>query len=149
MHELNGGCHCGNIVVTAKLGGVPGSYIPRACDCSFCRKHGAAYISDAQGSLLIRASRQSVLTEYRQGSRKAQFRLCATCGVLIGGFFESAGRLYGAVNVAVFDGTPRFGATTAASPQRLAPGDKVARWKELWFADVRIETGGAPSPGQA
>src|SRR5690348_18095264 len=62
----------------------PGSYHPRACDCDFCRKNAAAYVSDPQGSLGIRVQDARCLGNYRQGSGVAECIFCAKCGVLIG-----------------------------------------------------------------
>ncbi|HET7396050.1 MAG TPA: hypothetical protein VFK12_06395 [Gammaproteobacteria bacterium] len=46
MHELTGSCHCGNIAVVLVFSKIPDEIQPRACDCSYCRKHDTAYVSD-------------------------------------------------------------------------------------------------------
>jgi len=46
---LKGGCHCGKVRVELTTSIRPGDFRPRACDCSFCTKHGAAYVSDPAG----------------------------------------------------------------------------------------------------
>jgi hypothetical protein len=140
MNELTGGCHCGNVVVAATFAKALDAYQPRLCDCTFCSKHGAAYVSDSAGSLSIRIKDDQRVARYRQGNEIAQFLLCANCGVLIGAWFATDGRLYGAVNANVFDGKPRFGDVKTVSPRKLAADEKVARWKALWFADVTINT---------
>lgn len=48
------------------------AYHPRACDCDFCRKHGAAYISDPQGAVRIQVKDAQQLGRYRQGSGIAE-----------------------------------------------------------------------------
>ena len=50
MTEIHrGGCHCGNIRV-AYLTAKPVSEWPiRACQCSFCRKHGVRATGDPEG----------------------------------------------------------------------------------------------------
>jgi hypothetical protein len=138
MHSISGGCHCGNIQVDLSLARAPANYHPRACDCSFCRKHGAAYISDAQGSLRIRISEPDGCGQYRQGNELAEMLLCTRCGVLIGALFQSEGRIHATVNVRAVEGTARFGAEQTVSPQVLSADQKVARWKELWFGDVEV-----------
>lgn len=70
MHRLSGQCHCQAIQLELQLPQPPASYQPRACDCDFCRKHAAAYVSDPDGALRIRA-RPGALGLYRQGSGKA------------------------------------------------------------------------------
>lgn len=45
MHRVNGRCHCGNIHVDMDLTREPSAYNLRTCDCDYCRKHGASYIT--------------------------------------------------------------------------------------------------------
>ena len=103
MHRLSGQCHCQAIQLELQLPQPPASYQPRACDCDFCRKHAAAYVSDPDGALRIRA-RPGALGLYRQGSAKAQCVYCTHCGVLIGVMYEAVGHRYATVNVRVLDG---------------------------------------------
>jgi hypothetical protein len=138
MHPVSGGCHCGNIVVELQLAEEPARYRPRACDCDFCRKHAAAYISDARGSLQIRIIDPDKTGTYRQGAELAEMLLCAHCGVLVGALFRSAERIHATVNVRIIDGNAGFAADQAVSPKTLSGEDKVARWKRLWFSDVIV-----------
>jgi hypothetical protein len=138
MHELKGGCHCGNIYVEVVLPRAPSTYNPRACDCDFCRKHGASYISDPQGSVRIQVKDPQQLGKYRQGSGIAECLICRNCGVLVGVVYEAGGRLYAGINSKVIDGTPGFAAEVPVSPKYLSDDKKVVRWKDLWFADVCI-----------
>ncbi len=143
MQKLSGGCHCGNIRITLTLTRSAGSYQPRACDCDFCRKHGAAYLSDPEGSLLIRIGDPAATARYAQGSGQAQLLLCRKCGVLVSPLYQDGARLYGAVNVNALEGGAPFGARQPVSPRTLAPGEKAQRWRQLWFPDVTIVTEGA------
>lgn len=136
MYTVSGGCHCGNIRVELQLTGEPASYAPRACDCAFCRKHRAAYVSDPQGALRIRVRDHARRGTYRQGSGQADMLLCRDCGVLIGATYGEAGRLYGTINVNVLEEAARFGVEQPVSPQTLAATAKAQRWKGLWFAAV-------------
>jgi hypothetical protein len=138
MHSVSGGCHCGNILLDLQLANEPGSYHPRACDCAFCRKHGAAYISDAQGSLRVRINDQRRSGTYRQGNELAEMLLCTHCGVLIGALYRTEGRIYATVNVRVIEGAESFGAEQPVSPRKLSGDAKVARWKDLWFSSVEL-----------
>jgi len=136
MPSVKGGCYCGNILIQLELANEPGQYNPRACDCSFCRKHGAAYLSDPQGSLRLQIQDPNHSTRYRQGNELADMLLCTRCGVLIGALYREAGRVYATVNVKTIEDAERFGSEQTASPKTLSPEDKVARWKRLWFANV-------------
>lgn len=140
MQTLSGGCHCGNIRIELALTRGAGSYNPRACDCDFCRKHRAAYLSDPQGSLLILIRSESDCSRYTQGSGQAELLLCRNCGVLVGPLFSEDGHLYGAVNVNVVEGAALFGAQQPVSPRTLSATDKAQRWKQLWFRDVVIRS---------
>ncbi|BAL26680.1 GFA family protein [Azoarcus sp. KH32C] len=138
-HSLNGGCHCGGLRIELDLPRAPASYAPRACDCDFCRKHGAAYLSDPEGRLRIRA-RPEALGRYRQGSGRAEFLFCRNCAVLVGVAYEEQGRLYATVNSRVVEGDAPFAEQRSVSPQTLSADEKVARWKEVWFSEVRIDS---------
>jgi hypothetical protein len=138
MHSLSGGCYCGNVVLDLQLSKEPGSYQPRACDCAFCSKHGAAYISDAQGSLRIRIKDQGRSGTYRQGSELAEMLLCTQCGVLVGALYRPEGRIYATVNVRAVEGVESFGAQQPVSPKKLSPEAKISRWKDLWFSSVEL-----------
>ncbi|MDR0184531.1 GFA family protein [Lysobacter arvi] len=134
--SLHGGCHCGRIALDVVLSKPASEYTPRACDCSFCRKHGAAWLSDAGGSLRVRLRGEPVV--YRQGSAQADFIACAHCAVLVLVRHEHEGRVHAAVNVRALAGAAPFADEQPASPQKLAPQEKRERWTTLWFADVRI-----------
>jgi len=110
----------------------PATLQPRACDCSFCRKHGAAWLSDNEGELLVSANSGATLREYHQGSGNARFLLCGDCGVLVAVVFGDEGGLAGAINATCLDDPPHLGATTQVSPQQLTAEEKIARWRALW-----------------
>ncbi len=139
MQSLRGGCYCGNIRLQVELTHQPDHYHPRACDCDFCRKHGAAYLSDPLGSLGIRIADSRHSTAYRQGNELAEMLLCTRCGVLVGALYRSGGRIYGTVNANALEGPPQFGAEQPVSPKELAADEKIARWMKLWFGNVTLE----------
>lgn len=140
MHTLSGGCHCGNILLDIGLPQALTSYRPRACDCDFCRKHSAAYISDPQGSLGINIKNEGQTGRYRQGSGQAEFLVCRNCGVLVGVLYMSEGRLYGAANARAVEGETGFGPEQPVSPKTLSAGDKAKRWQDVWFSNVTVKT---------
>ncbi len=140
MHSLEGGCHCGNIVLQLELPQAPSAYRPRACDCDFCRKHGAAWVSDREGALVIRIRNADSAGSYRQGSGAAEMLYCRSCAVLVAALYREADTLYGVANARSIAGGACFGAEQPVSPRTLSPAEKVTRWHCLWFADVRIVT---------
>lgn len=141
MRNVNGGCHCGNIRLEMGLTEAPGSYQPRACDCDFCRKHAAAYVSDAKGTLRIRITNPRDTARYRQGSGQAEFLVCRNCGVLVAVLLESDGQTYGTVNAKAVDIAVEFGNEQPVSPKTLAADAKVKRWRNVWFSQVEIHEG--------
>jgi hypothetical protein len=127
-----GGCHCGRVRWELTATWTPEDVTPRACDCDYCTRHGAAWVSDPHGALRIRA-RDGALLRYRQGSEQAQFLACSRCGVLVAVVAQDpAGRWLGTANRNAFDARARFAPPVAASPRQLAPDAKLARWTQLW-----------------
>jgi hypothetical protein len=135
--RLAGRCHCGNIRVTVDLTDAPAAYAPRACDCEFCRKHGAAWVSDPQGSLLIQIRNEGDTGRYAQGAGIAEMLLCRNCGVLVGALWRER-RLYGVVNVSVLDERAAFADPQQVSPRTLSADAKRSRWQSIWFANVTL-----------
>ncbi|WP_026802643.1 GFA family protein [Arenimonas oryziterrae] len=135
---LHGSCHCGRLRIAFDTGVALADFAPRACDCAFCRKHGAAYISDPAGRLTVIAD-EGALKRYRQGSHTADFLICGECGVLVAVTFEDDGRRFGAVNAGCLDEASVFAAAVNASPQSLTAEQKVLRWRQLWIPDVVFE----------
>ena len=137
LQALSGRCHCGDIAVTVQLSGAAGHYSPRACDCDFCRLHGASYLSDPKGQLRFTVQPGAALNRYRQGAEEADMLLCGRCGVLMGACYERDDKCYGVVNTAILP--PVFAAPQPVSPKRLSADEKTRRWMQLWFPDVVIE----------
>ncbi|MSQ18238.1 MAG: aldehyde-activating protein [Betaproteobacteria bacterium] len=86
MHQLDGSCHCGNIRVLYRTAVAPEEARPRACQCTFCRKHNTRAISDPGGTLAITVDDQGALNRYRFGLGAAEFLICRTCGVYVAAF---------------------------------------------------------------
>jgi hypothetical protein len=135
--RLTGGCHCSNITVSIELTRAASSYSPRACDCELCRRHGAAWVSDPQGALVIHVRDQRDTGRYRQGAGIAEMLLCRNCGVLVAALWQGP-RVHGVVNANVLAARESFAAAQPVSPKSLSADAKMSRWQEIWFADVRL-----------
>jgi len=135
---LKGGCHCGNVQFEFTTAIRPADFAPRACDCSFCLKHGAAYISDPDGRLVIEVADSNAVGEYRQGSGTARFLLCRNCGVMVAVIFDGDGRSYGTVNANCIAGGVVFGACRVVSPRNLSAEEKKRRWAKIWTPGVVV-----------
>jgi hypothetical protein len=141
MPTLTGSCHCQRLQLTLQRSLQPAETSPRACDCSFCQAHAAAWLSDPQGELVVTASEADALGRYRQGSESAEFLLCRHCGVLVAVVFPTDEGMRGAVNVRCLANADDFAATQPVSPQQLPPEERRERWRRLW-TPVRIEIPG-------
>ena len=109
----------------------------RTCDCEFCKKHSASYISDPSGKLIFTINEQSKLNKYHQGSGIVDFLVCNNCGVLVGGCYEEYGILFSAVNIKAV-ASISIGNETIVSPKNMDDKDKIQRWKKLWFSKVEL-----------
>ena len=129
--SLHGGCHCGKITVALSTSRLPGDVHPRACDCAFCMKHGAGWVSDPEGRLAVDLDADAT-GGYRQGSGSARFLLCRDCGVLVAVVHGHDDDMRGAVNVRCLDDAATFGDAATVSPHQLSRDEKIARWSTLW-----------------
>ena len=93
--------------------------------------------------MLIRIKDERECGKYRQGSGLAECLLCRICGVLVGVYFRSDGRLYGAVNSRAVDARADFAADQPVSPKKLSAGEKMERWQDIWFPNVSVINVGA------
>ncbi len=83
--RIEGKCHCGNITYVLHWPGA-GTKIPvRACSCSFSTKHGGTYTSHRDAELAAVVHDEALVSQYRFGTKTAEFYLCSRCGVLIDG----------------------------------------------------------------
>ena len=119
---LRGACHCGAVQAELRLGR-PVEDIPvRACQCGFCRRHGAANVSDAAATQVL---------------------LCPVCGVYVGGMIEAEGQRLATLNVAGLAMAP----LNARTPEPAEYGDetpaaRLARRVRLWTPVEVVEDGG-------
>jgi hypothetical protein len=137
---INGKCHCGNIAFMLGWEGEPPEIPARACDCSFCTKHGGVWTSNPKSSLTVVIRDAVLLSKYAFGTKTAEFYVCSRCGVVPLVTSEIEDRLHAVVNINVFENVD-------PSWLRRAPADfegenlelRLARRKRNWIADVRIE----------
>jgi hypothetical protein len=73
MKVHTGGCHCGNICLTFETDLDPSQIEVRACQCSFCVKHGSRAVADPDGRLIISVKDIKRLHRYRFGLRTADY----------------------------------------------------------------------------
>lgn len=71
-------CHCGAVVIEAEL--PQGLASAARCDCSFCRRRGAAAVT-AIAATLKELQGADNLTLYSWGTHTARHYFCKTCGI--------------------------------------------------------------------
>jgi hypothetical protein len=138
IYLLQGNCHCGRIIFNFSSRISPEKFTPRACDCSFCQRHGALYISDPNGSLVLDVKEAGALGEYQFGHKLAKFLFCRHCGVFVAVLFKTQDRIFGSVNSRCIGGDIRFRDAQIISPQALGAEQKKERWGKVMIPDVQL-----------
>jgi hypothetical protein len=122
-----GHCHCGAIRFAFET---DASLAPRACQCGFCRRHGARTVADPEGSAILTLGPETV--RYRFGTGTTDFLICGRCGVYAGAAAVLGGQLYVTLNLNAFD-DPRLDlAGTPISYDGEDAAAKADRRREKW-----------------
>ena len=134
MHQLEGGCHCGNITVVYRTNIAPEDAIPRACQCTFCRKHTTRAVSDPEGSLALTVADRNALSRYRFGRGAAEFLICRTCGVYVAAFMGDPddGRGYATLMANVLEAHGRYPPATPTVYDNEDEGARRERRRQRW-----------------
>ncbi|MEO1244706.1 MAG: hypothetical protein AAFX56_03390 [Pseudomonadota bacterium] len=127
--QYAGSCHCGAAGYRYTTALPQQRWSIRACQCSFCLRHGALSTSDPDGKLRFSGD----YSRYRFGLRTADFLLCPQCGVYLGALIDTQKGLFGIVNVRtleVGDGTlaPDVPADYAAENTAVRIARREAHW---------------------
>ena len=128
-----GGCHCGNLRYALETRLALNELPLRACQCSFCRRHGALSTSDPEGALRFEVREPAQLTRYRFGLKTADFLICTRCGIYVGATLSDGGRSWAIVNANTLDEAAQL--TQAATPMSYDGEDeaqRTARRRERW-----------------
>jgi len=139
---IHGRCHCGNIAFDFRWEPDPVEIPARACNCSFCAKHGAAWTATPDGTLKVRVADSACVSSYAFGTGTAEFHVCTRCGVVPVVTSRIDGQLYAVVNVNTFEGLDSsLLRPSSVSLDGEGEGERLARRKRNWIADVEyVET---------
>lgn len=134
MHELHGGCHCGNVRVVYRTTVAPEAAVPRACQCSFCRKHNTRTVSDPSGDLTITVRDRDQLSRYRFALGLSDYLICRICGVYMGSFMGDPGDDRGLATLManVLDEQARFPGPTPITYDGEGEETKRERRRQRW-----------------
>jgi len=137
---IRGKCHCGNIAFSLTWEPDPAEIQARACDCTFCQKHGGVWTSNPRGALEVTIEDPSRVSKYAFGTETAEFHICARCGIVPVVTSTVDGRLYAVVSVNAFENVdPGLLKRAPASFGTEETGSRLARRKRNWIADVTFK----------
>lgn len=139
MHQIEGGCHCGNIKLHYHSPLPPAELPVRSCDCSFCTKQGAYYTSHPQGKLTVIFSDRSRIKNYRFATLTADAWFCTRCGTYVLMTSEIDHHLYAALNVNCLDNM-HFNRLTvpALSLSEDSIEQRLTRRQKAWIGTVSL-----------
>ncbi|MBV9620735.1 MAG: hypothetical protein JO341_06880 [Gammaproteobacteria bacterium] len=137
MPRFAGRCHCGNIALQLDWPAAAAEIPARECDCSFCRKHGGLWTTHPLAALRVQLTDPAQVLTYEFGTRTAQFRICARCGVVPLATSRIAGRLYAVVSVNALEGLdPARVRRVPVSFEGESEATRLARRVRYWIPDV-------------
>lgn len=135
---LSGSCHCGAVHIAFEPSRAPAELPLRACQCGFCRRHGARTTSDPESRLLIAAA-PGAIAAYRFGRRVSEVLICRMCGCYIASAIEGAAGKLATLNAAGvdlegFDGRAAEPANYEDETDEARLARRLARWTPTTFA---------------
>jgi hypothetical protein len=130
--SLEGTCHCGAIQATLHASRPAAELQLRACQCSFCTRHGAMTVSDPAGHAVFEID-GAALARYQFGTRTGTSLICSRCGMYAGVILEDGGKAWSAINVRGL-AIPGFEGRTAepVDYEGETPEQRIARRKAKW-----------------
>ena len=133
LRSFRGGCHCGALGLSFETSLAVPEWSVRACQCDFCRAHGARTTSDPAGRLVFYVWQGDALQRYRFGLRTADFLLCSRCGVYIGAQIALAPGAFGIVNtLAMLSLAEELPAATAVDYGAETLNQRATRRAQRW-----------------
>ena len=131
-HAFEGACHCGALAFTLRTSQPPDRWQVRACQCAFCRMHGARTVSDPDGSVAFRIAEPSKLRRYRFATRSADFLVCGICGVYIAAVLASTKGQFATVNLNAIQGLQNVPEAVPVSYEGESREQMESRREQRW-----------------
>src|SRR5262249_34639861 len=131
---FQGSCHCGALRFSFQTSLPVTAWSVRACQCTFCRAHGAVTTSDPAGRLMFHVTEAEVLQRYRFGERTADFLLCRRCGVYLGAQIQTARGAFGIINTRALMPHPQeLPGAAAADYGSETASERIERREKRWM----------------
>ena len=142
---FSGSCHCGALGFSFQTALPVEQWSVRACQCGFCRLHGAQTTSDPGGQLTFHVNDAAALRRYRFGQRTADFLLCRRCGVYVGAQIETASGAFGIINALALTPVPQpLPRAAAADYGSESTDERIERREKRWTPLSALVRGGSP-----
>lgn len=137
--RIDASCHCGNIRVALDWPGDAPTIAARACGCGLCTRLGAAWTSHPDARFRLAIDDPARVTQYRFGTRTADFQLCQTCGIIPIVTCTIEGARYAVFNVNTFDNVDRASLAVArADFEGEAVENRLARRQRNWAREAQL-----------
>jgi hypothetical protein len=131
--RIAGSCHCGNIRFTFDRPGTDAAIPVRACGCELCTKHRGIWTSHPQGRFSLEIRDTGKASQYRFGTKTADFHVCTVCGVIPIVTCSIEGARYAVVNANTFDNVDRSQLTVSpADFEGETTENRLARRRRNW-----------------
>jgi hypothetical protein len=129
---FEGRCHCGSTGFSFRTAQTPDTWPVRACQCRFCRCHGACTTSDPGGSVIFQIANPATLLRYRFGSRTAEFLVCRNCGTYVAAVVTSPRGHFATLNVNAIADIAELPQAEPVSYEGESAEQKLERRERRW-----------------
>jgi len=136
--SFRGACHCGNVKLELDWRGDPHAIPARACQCSFCLRHGAVWTAHPGSVLEVFIRDADLVSPYAFGTATATFHVCRRCGVVPAVTSLIDEKLFAVVNVNVLEGVDPAALQHATVDLEGEDAEtRLARRARGWIGTVR------------
>lgn len=132
MTAYEGQCHCGAIRMTYTSDIPVEAWSVRACQCTFCRLHGARSTSDPNGEVRFVVRDEEAVSRYAFGLRTAEFLLCRVCGGYLAAVMAPDGRRFATINANALRGLAALPETAPVTYDAETSEARIARRIARW-----------------
>jgi hypothetical protein len=143
--QYDGSCHCGAIRATLYATRPASELEVRACQCSFCTRHGAKTVSDPAGRCRFEID-GAALSWYLFETRTGMSLICNRCGMYAGVMIEDDGNVWSVLNargLAIAEFKDRTAEPRVYDGE--TPEQRIARRKTTWTPTEIVWKGSDPS----
>jgi hypothetical protein len=143
--QYHGSCHCGAIRATLYASRPADELQVRACQCSFCMRHGAKTVSDPEGRAKFEID-GAALSWYIFETRTGMSLICNRCGMYAGVIIEHGNNVWSVLNargLAIPEFTGRVAEPKVYDGE--TPEERIVRRKSTWTPTEIVWKGADPS----